>query len=358
MSFYKKCFIFRFLFFKNMFKKIIKKIFLLFLITIVCLISAMLYFFSEINRVVQKDVDKEIEFVINKGESINSIADNLVANKLLNNKQIFKLYIKLYGDKGFIAGKHTLTTGMNLKEIVKTLNTDPKSDQEKTITILEGWRLDEIGAYLESENLTSKEDFLAFTSNINNLNDINIELPFKVPQNANMEGLLYPDTYRVFKKATLEEIVAKMINNFLVKLANNDVLAGYGKQKLSMYQVLVLASVVEREANNMHDRRLVADVFLKRINKRMRLESCATINYITKKSSPRVSGEDLQIVSPYNTYMNGGLPPTPISNPSIEAIKAVVDPIKNDYYYFLNAPDGKMYYGKTLKEHNANKKYM
>ena len=149
-----------------------------------------------------------------------------------------------------------------------------------------------------------------------------------------------------------------MLDNFDIKL-NNEMRAEIEKQGKTIDEVIVLASIVEKEAAKYEDRRMAADIFLKRLKAGMPLQSDATINYITKKGTTRPSYEDLEIQSLYNTYTNKGLPPAPISNPSLSSIQAVIYPIDNDYYYFLTDNDGNIHYGRNMEEHQVNReKYL
>jgi len=137
-----------------------------------------------------------------------------------------------------------------------------------------------------------------------------------------------------------------------------DFLAEINRQKKTVHEILTLASILEKEVSTENDRKIVADIFYKRLEIGMALQADSTVNYASGKSVPRASGKDLETDSPYNTYKYKGLPPGPICNPSLSAIKAAIYPAKNDYWYFLTTPDGKVIYSKTHDEHvKAKAKY-
>ena len=174
------------------------------------------------------------------------------------------------------------------------------------------------------------------------------------PSRASLEGYVFPDTYAVSPDKNSRSLVIKMLDNFDTKLSD-ELRRSIKEQGKTIYDVIVLASVVEREVPDTEDRRVVADIFSRRLSIGMALQSDATINYITDSGRSRSTAGDLAIDSPYNTYKYAGLPPGPIGNPGIDAIQAVIAPKKNDYLYFLTGTDGLVHYAKTFKEHQKNR---
>lgn len=249
--------------------------------------------------------------------------------------------------------------------------------EEISITIIEGWSNREIGAYLEKQGVTKAADFLAETKKYQ-LGENKKFLPKEVE--GDLQGFLYPDTYRLFKsiadrnitssQIAAQTVIAKLLDTFIKKLpANAESLAQ--KQNLSLYQAVILASIIENETGRNavsaeakakldEERRIVAGIFYNRLGAKMALQSDATINYISGKNDPAPLLSDLDINSPYNTYKHQGLPPTPIGNPSHSALSAVLNPAKTDYFYFLHKqPSGEPVYAKTFEEHVQNKqKYL
>jgi len=167
------------------------------------------------------------------------------------------------------------------------------------------------------------------------------------------EGYLFPDTYRVYADAKPEEILKKIFINLDDKITP-EMRAEIEKQHKTFFEILTMASVIEKEAPTPDSMGMVADIFWRRYENNWPLQSCATVNYVTGKSDPAVSAKDREVDSLFNTYKYPGLPLGPISNPSLSAIKAAIYPIKNNYWYFMSGSDGKMHYAKTLEEHNQN----
>jgi len=233
--------------------------------------------------------------------------------------------------------------------------TPPPPRPEVTLTIIPGWNLRRVADYLVKEGMaTSTDAVLEFTNHPYKYWQIGFanELESR-PEKASLEGYLAPNTYRVYKDATINDIMLKLV------IARHDELTEFypepfQKSGMTVHEILTLASIIEKEANTPEDMAIVADIFLRRIDEGMALQSCATVNYVTGKNDPGVSAKDKQIDSPYNTYKYPGLPPGPICNPSFDAIKAVLEPKKNNYVYFMSGSDGVMHYAKTLDEHNLN----
>lgn len=226
---------------------------------------------------------------------------------------------------------------------------------EDCIRVLEGWDNQEIAAYLEAQGLVNKDDFLTVVSK--NLNSFVNDFDFLQgkPADVDLEGYLFPDTYRVFKNTSSEEVAKKMLNNFGKKLLP-EMREEIKRRHRSIFEIITLASIIEKEVRGEDNMKLIADIFYKRLNAGMALQSDATINYITGKGLVQPTAEDLKIDNPYNTYKYRGLPPSPISNPGLEAIMAAIYPKSNPYYYFLTTKDGKVIYAKNYQEHLQNKR--
>lgn len=243
--------------------------------------------------------------------------------------------------------------------------------EEINITIIPGWNLKQIAADWQKKGLIKNEDelykragkpaydyaakgekapVLSFTDNLGK--DIYPLLATK-QKSVSYEGYFFPDTYRVYKDAKLSEILEKIFTNLEDKITT-EIRLEMNKQKMNLFTLLTMASLVEKEAPTEIDMKIVADIFWRRYEKGWALQSCASVNYVTGKNLPAVSAEDQQIDSLYNTYKYSGLPLGPIGNPSLIAIKAALYSEKNSYWYFMTGTDGKMRYASTLEEHNAN----
>ena len=184
-------------------------------------------------------------------------------------------------------------------------------------------------------------------------------LAYGLPDNADLEGFLFPDTYRIDKAAAAADIIKKMLDNFQRKLTPA-MLEEIKRQNKSVYEIIALASLVEKEVRTADDMKIVSGIFWQRIKNRQGLESCATLAYILGVNKAQYSVADTKIDSPYNTYKYRGLPPGPIANPGLNAITAAIYPEETDYNYFLSDPaTGQTIFSRTLGEHNLNKaKYL
>jgi UPF0755 protein len=177
------------------------------------------------------------------------------------------------------------------------------------------------------------------------------------PDHVDLEGYLFPDTYRFAPDATGNKIVDQLLATMEQRLTEADAWFAVGKDQefQSMHELLTLASILEREVRQPETMKMVSDIFRKRLEIGMALQADSTVNYITGGDNPSVSLADLEIDSPYNTYKYPGLPPGPISNPGINALTAAAYPQGNDYFYFLTDAQGNVYYATTHDEHVANK---
>ncbi len=348
----------------------IKKTYSILCLILVILILAVIFYWKVvIYSPINSNSAKEISFIVKPGQSISKIIDNLKKQGFIRNKLIFKIYILLTNQKKFIASEHILRKNMSLAEIVKELSANIPRNQERTITIIEGWNINDIANYFEKNKITDKSTFLDLTRNSQWLlkkkdkGIIKDDLLLKMLQDKKLEGFLFPDTYRIYKNASPEQVIIKMLNNFDKKIApykneiHNNKIAG---SKRTLYEIITMASILEKEVRTYQDKRLVSGIFWKRIEKNQPLESCATLAYALKKNKYRYSSEDIKVKSLYNTYQNKGLPPSPICNPGLDSIKAALHPKFSQYNYFLNRPsDGKTIFSRTLREHNINKeKYL
>ena len=170
--------------------------------------------------------------------------------------------------------------------------------------------------------------------------------------------MFFPDTYEIIPGAKLENIIRKTLNHFDEKLTA-DLKGEISRQKKSIFEVITMASMIEKEVKTLEDKKIVSGILWKRLEIGMPLQVDATVNYITGKNHDGVLLEDTKIDSPYNTYKYYGLPKGPISNPGLDSILAAIYPTKSDYLYYLSAPDGKTIFSKTYKEHSiAQNKYL
>jgi len=290
--------------------------------------------------------------VIEKGATVDSIVDELKKAGVIDNQFFAKIYIWFKGSASRLqAGEYTFVNKISLARALDRIASPGALRKEVEITFIEGWTIQEMADYISSQEQLNidVDDFINATGKRFDFTFMAI-----IGEERTLEGYLFPDTYRVFKDITADELVEKMLKNFEDKLTG-EALSEIERQKRNIDDVIILASILEKELLTLEDQKNGADVFLKRIEAGIGLQADSTINYITKKSDPRASATDLEIDSPYNTYKYRGLPPGPISNPGASALEAAIYPSSNPYYYFLTTPDGDAIFNVTLHEHNEDK---
>lgn len=301
-------------------------------------------------------------FVIEKGNGFQQIAENLQSVGAIRSAASFKLYVLLRGwaDK-LKPGSYKLSPALRASAIAKILYNGPIT--EVSITIPEGWTLGMINDKLKNSGVLAEgESLLNFKIKDfqNKINANYFAMLGGAPQEANLEGFLFPDTYRFYQNRSALEVVKKFLANFENKVfsqLNNQI----QKTQLGYYEIITLASLVEAEIPHEADRLLAAGVLWKRLNNSMPLQIDATIIYIKCEIKQladcrKLSKADFKIKSAYNTYLNNGLPPGPIDNPGLSAIKAVLYPKISDYWYYLSDLEtGQTIFSRTLEEHNAAK---
>lgn len=251
------------------------------------------------------------------------------------------------------------------KPVTTTITAAP----DTTIRIIEGWDMADIATNLEMDEKRNEQPSVVsaqtFLSEAKKFDASKYPLLSSRPNGATLEGFLFPDTYFIPQKAPTSTtisaiIIKKALDNFSKKFTP-EMEARAKEINMSVYNIITLASIVEKESGrNSDERKIVAGIFYNRLNAGMGLESDATVNYVTKKNSPAPTWEDLKTDSPYNTYKHQGLPPGPIANPSLSSIMAVLYPTKTGYFFFLHKqPSGEAVYSTTFEEHVQNKfKYL
>lgn len=323
------------------------------IIIIACLLVLFfcLFIFSYHLQVpLSKNIEEKI-FVIEKGKGSEKIAANLRKEGFITNKWAFFYYIWLKNKSAKLqAGAYSLSPSMSALEIAKKIIKGDVIKDWIKITIPEGWTNQRIEARLiESGILIPKEyEFYRVATE---------DFPFLAdrPLGPSLQGYLFPDTYYFDKETFIGDAVKKMLSNFGRKLTK-DLEKEIKKQGKTIHDIVIMASILEREVITDEDRAIVSGIFWKRIKNNYPLQSCATIAYVLEKDKWRYSYKDTRIESPYNTYLNIGLPPTPINNPGLSTIKAAIYPQETEYNFFLTDPEtNKTIFSKTLDEHNQNK---
>ncbi len=333
-----------------------KPFFLYFFIVVLIIIAIAIISFKKFvdNQLqpVAMENAKEIQIIIPKGTSTSNIAKILKDNKLIRNEMFFRVFAKYEKmDGNFKAGKYVLNNGMTQKEIMENLVAGGIAKDSVTFTIPEGFELKQIAERLSEIGLVNKDSFLELTSKVSNFSS---EFDFlkEVPGELSLEGYLYPDTYEAYADASEKDIIRKMLSRF-DSLYTDDIKAKAKELGLNLNQVITLASIIEREGRADSEREIISAVFHNRIKSKMMLQSCATVQYILGERKPVLSNKDTSIESPYNTYINQGLPPGPIASPGIKSIEAAVNPADVNYKYFVFNEDeaGTHTFSVTYEEH-------
>jgi len=295
------------------------------------------------------------KYTVQKGMGYQEISAGLTGRGIITNPWFFDVYVILSGQHGRLqAGTYEFSASMPLYQIVgKLVSGDVVKN---TITVIEGWTTKDIAAYLNSKEGWSSTDFLALTKK-----DYRGQFDFlkDKPVSQNLEGYLFPDTYQLSLKPNLQEAVDDMLNNFGQKLTP-DLRKEITAQHKSIFQIVTMASIIEKEVQSPEDKKIVSGILWKRIANNMPLQVDSTVNFITGKSDGILSLKESQANSPYNTYKFIGLPQGPICNPGMDSILAAIYPTKTDYWYYLSADHtGKTIFSKTLDEQNiAIAKYL
>lgn len=292
-----------------------------------------------------------INIEIPAGSSTDRISNILFDNKLIKNKTIFKFQVKNLKAAGKLkAGNFDLNTSMNLEEIIKGLTVSGKSTNTVRFTIPEGYELTQIADKLANENIVEKERFLELVGNKSNF-ESKYEFLKKLDEDQSLEGFLFPSTYEIYKDSEEEVIIEKMLSEFQI-IYEKDIANKLEAMDLSLNEVITLASIVEREGKVDSERPIMSAVFHNRIDQNMYLQSCATVQYILGERKEVLTNADTRIASPYNTYINEGLPPGPIASPGEASLIAAVNPADVDYLFFvLTGADGSHTFTKTYDEH-------
>ncbi|MEK7094591.1 MAG: endolytic transglycosylase MltG [Patescibacteria group bacterium] len=294
-----------------------------------------------------------ISIEIESGETLVSIADELARQDIILSPFLFRLYGKVSGQaKDIKAGSFEIAKGTGMRALYSLLTDAGIANEE--IMIPEGWTVDDIAGSLEKNGFVDAETFI-LTADGASWSDEFSFLPKESGEgNSNYEGYFFPDTYRFsatrpeldLPRQAFRNFQKRVIEGFAGELQSSD---------YSLHEIIIIASILQAEVRKPEDMIKMADILEKRLKAGMALQMDSTVNFATGKNNVFTSAGDRATDSPYNTYKYPGLPPGPINNPGLDAIRAALKPETNPYYYFLTADDGTAYYAKTLDEHNANR---
>jgi len=292
-----------------------------------------------------------MQFMVAPGESVTDVAARLRQLGLIRNANAFRDYLIYTGlDTSIQAGDYELSAAMSTVDVARAMQ--DATPLEVDFVVLPGWRMEEIAASLPTSGLDATPDeFLASARN---------PLNFDFLRDAfTNEGFFLPGAYILPRATNADGLVQALVRNFAQHLTG-DLTDGFANQNLTVYQAVILASLIERESIQTDEMPLIASVFLNRLNAGWKLDSDPTIQYALGYEGDwwpnPLSALDLEIDSPYNTYLVTGLPPAPIANPSLEALLAVAHPADTGYFFFRARCDGSGYhnFAVTLDEHIAN----
>lgn len=290
-------------------------------------------------------IEKRVNIKIRDGMSTAEIAERLAEKGVIDSSLKFRFFARLRGyDDKLRPGSYTFTADMSDDDVFAKLLTGEKKLIK--FTVPEGFGVKEIAERLYNLDLGDKNEFLKAAEDF---------APYdymRKHQNVFFaaEGFLFPDTYNVESDMDINEILTLMANNFDERLTP-EMRTHAEKMGLSVYDLITLASLIEREVRFPEDRPIVAQVFLKRLKLNMPLQTDATLQYLMDAPKEDVTIADTQIDSPYNTYQHTGLPPGPIANPGMASIEAVLHPAETDYLYFVADRNGHNHYAFTYEEH-------
>ena len=333
---------------RNKVKNKKRLVFSIVILTATILLAAAALFSVYMNKAaepVDPTNQETVAVVIPNGSGTSRIASILAENNLIRNEGVFRIQSKTRGFDGkYKAGEYALSPSMSMADIMKVLLTGKVNTVR--FTIPEGYDIKRTTEKLAADGLINVD---AFTKEIESG-----QFGYKFLEGApagpdRLEGFLFPETYDVYTTANEHDIIDKMLSQFN-KVFTEEYYDRAKELGMSVREVIILASIIEREAQVQEDRPIIASVFYNRLKINMPLQSCATVQYILGEQKPVLSIKDTQIESPYNTYLNAGLPPGPIASPGADSIKAALYPADTNYLYFLAKGDGSHAFSETYDQ--------
>ncbi len=309
--------------------------------------------------------DTPVVFVVEPGETAVEIAERLREEGLISDAELFRRYVQYHGlDAGIEVGEFTLRQTMTIPEIAQALQRGQRPEQ--VVTVQEGLRLEQVAVVVAAQTNIPQEEFLELvTTGWRNFSFSSSEGGFSfdfladLPATATLEGFLLPETYRLPEDATAADLLIRMLETFDARVTP-EMRTAAANRGLSLYELVTLASIVEREAVLSEERPLIAGVYYNRLDAGWFLGACPTVQYALGTSDdwwPQFTLEATEVESPYNTYRNLGLPPGPICSPGLASIQASAYPADTDYFFFLvdcTKNDGSHLFAVTQEEHNGN----
>lgn len=323
-----------------------KKIGLLIGFLIVCVLAGNFQYKNITQHPIKAGED--IHVIVKNGDTLYSILDDLNQNGAMKNSSIIKFYIKKNGIKAKIhTGKFFIPKDASVAEFITILSTVGNEEDVIKVTIPEGFDVNDIAKILQEKGIIESKKFIESCKTYK----LPIYIQKKETRKFNLEGFLFPSTYQLKSGMSGNAIIKLMVDEFNTTINEIKKEKPIDMEKLD--NIITMASIVEKEASDKGERDKVASVFYNRLGKNMQLQSCATVIYSLGEHREKLYNKDLQVKSPYNTYMVDGLPVGPICSPGKESIEAALSPAKTNYLYFVSNNDGKHFftddYEKFLK---------
>ncbi|HLZ48275.1 MAG TPA: endolytic transglycosylase MltG [Candidatus Limnocylindria bacterium] len=294
---------------------------------------------------------KRVDFTVPRGATAAQIAADLVRAKIITSALAFKYVLYETGAENSLqSGTYTVSAALSPRDLATLFQKAP--GDQVALRIIEGWRLTEVAAAVnKSFPKIQAKDFIA-AAVVGSRNNFVLN---GLDPKASLEGFLFPDTYFLRPDATADQIIDTLLDNFETK-AGPTLRGAAADRKVAIYDMVKLASIVEREAHDRKESPTIAGVYQHRLDIGMKLDADPTVQY-AKGDWGELSLDDLKIDSPYNTYLNPGLPPTPIANPGLAALQAAARPEQTDFLYFVAKDDGSgdHAFARTIEEQEANR---
>ncbi|MGG7164410.1 endolytic transglycosylase MltG [Clostridium ihumii] len=312
-----------------------------------CLIGILIFGTIFYSKSIKNPFKTNDDFIVKvkEGDTLYTIIDGIEEDGILKNSVITKMYIKMSDNKPVIKpGTYNVEKDASLGDLLNILGNESLNNNNVSVTIPEGYDIDQIAKVLNEKGIISSEKF------IKGVKEYPVPKYIKLDEKKRyqLEGFLFPDTYTFTKGVTAEEIIKTMNNRFnsiIKELTNKEAI-----ETQNINDIVTMASIVEKEASSESERDIVSSVFYNRLNNKMKFQSCATVIYALGEHREKLYEKDLEVKSPYNTYLVEGLPLGPISNPGRASINAAINPKKTNYLFFVSNNDGTHFFTDNYEE--------
>lgn len=312
-----------------------------------CLIGILIFGTIFYSKSIKNPFKSNDDFIVKvkEGDTLYTIIDGIDEDGILKNSVITKMYIKMSDNKPVIKpGTYNVEKDASLGDLLNILGNESLNNNNVSVTIPEGYDIDQIAKVLDEKGIISSEKF------IKGVKEYPVPKYIKLDEKRRyqLEGFLFPDTYTFTKGVTAEEIIKTMNNRFnsiIKELTNKEAI-----ETQNINDIVTMASIVEKEASSESERDIVSSVFYNRLNNKMKFQSCATVIYALGEHREKLYEKDLEVKSPYNTYLVEGLPVGPISNPGRASINAAINPKKTNYLFFVSNNDGTHFFTDNYEE--------